>query len=222
MDGGEGAFPGFEPGGRTTAGSKRTRARERVKLLLDTVIGPGDVQGLLLFPGPLVANWSQMWGDNMGVKKRYPEPHRRSDSKIYYFICLGKDGRRRKVSTGLTAKEEARRLLHSFIDEQSAEATTLTGVSSFGRALSSPHGLLADDRRLAAATSMSTGLTLDALEQALRARRITGNLVHHSDRGSQGGFKRSSPSGIPNDRARPESRHRADRSDRSAMPTIMR
>ena len=62
----------------------------------------------------------------MGVKKRYPEPYRRSDSKIYYFIYLGKDGRRRKVSTGLTAKEEARHFIRSFIDEQSADATTLS------------------------------------------------------------------------------------------------
>lgn len=36
-----------------------------------------------------------------------------------------------------------------------------------------------------AATSMSTELTLDALEQALWARQIKGNLIHHSDRGSQ-------------------------------------
>lgn len=35
------------------------------------------------------------------------------------------------------------------------------------------------------ATSMSADLTLDALEQALWARRIKGNLIHHSDRGSQ-------------------------------------
>jgi transposase InsO family protein len=36
-----------------------------------------------------------------------------------------------------------------------------------------------------AATSMSTELTLDALEQALWARQVQGNLIHHSDRGSQ-------------------------------------
>lgn len=36
-----------------------------------------------------------------------------------------------------------------------------------------------------AATSMSTELTLDALEQALWARKIKGKLIHHSDRGSQ-------------------------------------
>jgi putative transposase len=34
-------------------------------------------------------------------------------------------------------------------------------------------------------TSMSAGLTLEALEQALWARKIKGNLIHHSDRGSQ-------------------------------------
>ena len=36
-----------------------------------------------------------------------------------------------------------------------------------------------------AATSMSTELTLDALEQALWARRVKDKLIHHSDRGSQ-------------------------------------
>lgn len=36
-----------------------------------------------------------------------------------------------------------------------------------------------------AATSMSAGLVLDALEQAIWARRITGGLIHHSDKGSQ-------------------------------------
>lgn len=35
------------------------------------------------------------------------------------------------------------------------------------------------------ATSMSANLVLDALEQALWARKINGGLVHHSDRGSQ-------------------------------------
>jgi transposase InsO family protein len=37
------------------------------------------------------------------------------------------------------------------------------------------------------------GFVLDALEQAIHKRRPNrGGLVHHSDRGSQGGFKRSS------------------------------
>src|SRR5206468_12358687 len=48
-----------------------------------------------------------------------------------------------------------------------------------------------------AATSMRTALVLDALEQALWARRRDGQgslagLVHHTDAGSQGGFNRSS------------------------------
>jgi len=43
-----------------------------------------------------------------------------------------------------------------------------------------------------AATSMRADLTLDALEQALWARKAKGDLIHHSDRGSQGGFNRSS------------------------------
>ncbi|MGF6546600.1 transposase InsO family protein [Paraburkholderia youngii] len=43
-------------------------------------------------------------------------------------------------------------------------------------------------------TSMTTDFVLDALEQALYARRPgdDGTLIHHSDRGSQGGFNRSS------------------------------
>jgi transposase InsO family protein len=42
--------------------------------------------------------------------------------------------------------------------------------------------------------SAQTGFVLDALEQALHDRRPVnrGGLIHHSDRGSQGGFKRSS------------------------------
>jgi putative transposase len=45
-----------------------------------------------------------------------------------------------------------------------------------------------------AAASMRTDLVLDALEQAIydRCDDATGDLVHHSDRGSQLGFKRSS------------------------------
>jgi transposase InsO family protein len=35
------------------------------------------------------------------------------------------------------------------------------------------------------ARSMSAELTLDALEQALWARKVKGNLIHHSDRGNQ-------------------------------------
>ena len=40
--------------------------------------------------------------------------------------------------------------------------------------------------------SMQTDLVLDALEQALHARQVNTGLIHHSDRGVQGGFKRSS------------------------------
>jgi hypothetical protein len=39
--------------------------------------------------------------------------------------------------------------------------------------------------------SLRSDLALDALEQALHARPHTERLVHHSDRGVQGGFKRS-------------------------------
>jgi len=41
--------------------------------------------------------------------------------------------------------------------------------------------------------SAQTAFVLDALEQALHARRpVEGGLIHHSDRGVQGGLKRSS------------------------------
>ena len=40
--------------------------------------------------------------------------------------------------------------------------------------------------------SLRSDLALDALEQALHARPDLDNLVHHSDRGVQGGFKGSS------------------------------
>jgi transposase InsO family protein len=43
-----------------------------------------------------------------------------------------------------------------------------------------------------AASSLRSDLALDALEQALYDRETDGALVHHSDRGSQGGFTRSS------------------------------
>jgi hypothetical protein len=45
-----------------------------------------------------------------------------------------------------------------------------------------------------ASTSMKTQFVLDALEQAIWQRKTPDNksLVHHSDRGSQGGFNRSS------------------------------
>ena len=41
-------------------------------------------------------------------------------------------------------------------------------------------------------SSLRTDLALDALEQALYARPTSDELVHHSDRGSQAGFKGSS------------------------------
>jgi hypothetical protein len=43
-----------------------------------------------------------------------------------------------------------------------------------------------------ASSSMRTDLALDALEQAIHDRETDERLVHHSDRGSQGGFKWSS------------------------------
>ena len=62
----------------------------------------------------------------MGVKKKYSEPYRRSDSKIYYFMYLGKDGKRRRITTGAIAKEDTRDFVRTFIDQQSSEETTQT------------------------------------------------------------------------------------------------
>jgi len=44
----------------------------------------------------------------------------------------------------------------------------------------------------AVSLTISGQLTLAALEAAVRSRQPTPGLIHHSDRGSQGGFKRSS------------------------------
>ena len=46
------------------------------------------------------------------------------------------------------------------------------------------------------ARSMHAELVLDALEQALWSRSGIKGVVHHSDRGSQGGFNRSSQHGL--------------------------
>ncbi len=43
-----------------------------------------------------------------------------------------------------------------------------------------------------AQTTMRTELVLDAVEQALHERELDGRLIVHTDRGSQGGFNRSS------------------------------
>lgn len=40
--------------------------------------------------------------------------------------------------------------------------------------------------------SLRTDLAMDALERALHAREVSERLIHHSDRGSQSGLKRSS------------------------------
>ena len=43
-----------------------------------------------------------------------------------------------------------------------------------------------------ASRTAHAGFVLDALEQAIHDRRPMNKLIHHSDRGSQGRFKRSS------------------------------
>lgn len=78
----------------------------------------------------------------MATKKKYPEPYRRPDTNIYYFMFVGKDGKRRRMTTGLTAKEAARDFIRTFIDEQSAEATTLCFAdyaAPFFKAETCPH-----------------------------------------------------------------------------------
>src|SRR5674476_1144704 len=63
------------------------------------------------------------------------------------------------------------------------------------------------------------GFVLDALEQALHERRPThrGGLVHHSDRGSQGGFKRSSQRTLTKEVAMNIRKRRSDRSGRAPL-----
>jgi hypothetical protein len=39
----------------------------------------------------------------IGSKKKYPEPYRREDSKIFYFVYTGIDDKRHKQSTGESA-----------------------------------------------------------------------------------------------------------------------
>src|SRR2546421_3443827 len=46
------------------------------------------------------------------------------------------------------------------------------------------------------ATHMRASLVVDALKMALARRRPDPGLIHHSDQGSQGGFKRSSQHSI--------------------------
>jgi len=52
----------------------------------------------------------------MATKKKYPEPYRRPDSNIYYFTFVGKDGKRHRMTTGLTAKEAARDFIEPVTD----------------------------------------------------------------------------------------------------------
>ena len=68
--------------------------------------------------------------------------------------------------------------------------------------------------------SLRTDLALDALEQALYARPARDQLVHHSDRGSQGEFNRSSQH-LDDEvlRCRKRKRRRSDRAGRPAMPS---
>ncbi|MGA2547563.1 MAG: hypothetical protein ABSF43_13500 [Rectinemataceae bacterium] len=65
----------------------------------------------------------------MGAKKKYPEPFRRPDSpdsKVYYFMLEGQDGKRHRMSTGETSKELAREFIRSYLDDMRSGATALT------------------------------------------------------------------------------------------------
>jgi integrase len=65
----------------------------------------------------------------MGAKKKYPEPFRRpdsQDSKVYYFMLEGKDGKRHRMSTGETSKELAREFIRTYLDDQRSGSTALT------------------------------------------------------------------------------------------------
>lgn len=67
-----------------------------------------------------------MEGEYMSAKKKYPEPYRRDNSRLYYFFYTGKDGKRHKVSTGEVAKEKARDFIREYMDSQRTTASTLT------------------------------------------------------------------------------------------------
>jgi hypothetical protein len=62
----------------------------------------------------------------MGTKKKYPEPYRRSESKTYYFMFSGNDGKRHRMSTGESSKEKAREKIRDLLDDLRSESTSLT------------------------------------------------------------------------------------------------
>jgi integrase len=62
----------------------------------------------------------------MGTKKKYPEPYRRPESKTYYFMFAGADGKRHRMSTGESTKEKAREFIRDFLDDQRSGATSLS------------------------------------------------------------------------------------------------
>jgi integrase len=63
------------------------------------------------------------------MKKLYPEPYRRGESKIYYFH-LEENGKRRQVSTGKINKEEARAEIRRRVDSAAA-VRPAAGVLTF-------------------------------------------------------------------------------------------
>ena len=65
----------------------------------------------------------------MGTKKN-PESFQRSDSKVYYFMHEGKDGKRRRMTTGTAVKEGARDFIRKFLGERHSEATLMTFAES--------------------------------------------------------------------------------------------
>ena len=78
----------------------------------------------------------------MAIKRKYPEPYKRPNNTIYYFMFVEKDGKRHRMASGLTAKEVARDFIRTFIEEQSVEAITLcfaNYVVLFCKAETCPH-----------------------------------------------------------------------------------
>ena len=64
------------------------------------------------------------------MKKKYPDPYRRSSGKTYYFR-IEVDGKRRTISTGESAKERARDEIRKFVDTMSeCKAPMLPSASS--------------------------------------------------------------------------------------------
>jgi hypothetical protein len=95
-------------------------------------------------------------------------------------IVPGRDRNRQRLATGFygpSPQSQMGRRHHVYCDRRGLALSRRAGGSLF-----SPHCWLGHGQ-------MATGLTVQALEMALQHCRVVPGLLHHSDRGSQGGFK---------------------------------